>query len=258
MNEKQPLSFSSRAMISPSRLVIGKDSNSTETRALRYHLLTGNSHPITPIQHIPDHGPIGQTDQGLGVLLGHGRESIETAPRPTQDQGLEAGLGHGQGMRHPISSRPYDGPVPVPVPERDAGCRRDQRGHGQPRRPIGRARARDLQPLAGSVGVLLLLKDVVSRQRWAQGTIGRRRAVVVVAAPLEMGAVSQRGQARVGVGLGGFGGQRQRVARPGPCFCHVGATGLLRGWRDARSMQWNGGDYIVRLILPALHRSEIT
>ena len=47
--------------------------------------------PVAKFERVPDHGPVGDWEEGLGVLIWVGREGWKRAARATQDQGLEPG-----------------------------------------------------------------------------------------------------------------------------------------------------------------------
>lgn len=56
----------------------------------RYTLLTCNAHPVAPVEDIPHHRPIADSDKSFRILAGYAGESTQTNPRPTEYQSLEA------------------------------------------------------------------------------------------------------------------------------------------------------------------------
>lgn len=63
--------------------------------------LTGDAHSKAKVNRIPDHWPVCNRQQGLGVLIGVRCESRERRAGSAQDQGLKPRRGHRHSVRHP-------------------------------------------------------------------------------------------------------------------------------------------------------------
>lgn len=63
-------------------------------------VLTCDACPVTEVEGIPDHGPIGDGKKSLGVLVRICRVRGQRRPRPTENKGLQPRRGRGNGVRH--------------------------------------------------------------------------------------------------------------------------------------------------------------
>lgn len=62
--------------------------------------LTCNPCAVAKLERVPDHGPVRNWEEGLGVLIGVGCEGRERTARATQDQSLEARRRNCDGVGH--------------------------------------------------------------------------------------------------------------------------------------------------------------
>lgn len=61
---------------------------------------TGDSHSITPIQWVPQHGTVRNWDQSFGELFRVRSKGVEGNPRPAQNESLEARRRNRDRVRH--------------------------------------------------------------------------------------------------------------------------------------------------------------